>query len=34
MIESVLQYLNNWFAVARYDDTYTIRRQSHAAFPR
>lgn len=24
MIESVLQYLNNWFVVARYDDTYTI----------
>lgn len=25
MIESVLRYLNNWFVVARYDDTYTIQ---------
>lgn len=24
MLESVLMYLNNWFAVGRYDDTYTI----------
>lgn len=24
MLETVLMYLNNWFAVGRYDDTYTI----------
>lgn len=24
MLESVLMYLNNWFIVGRYDDTYTI----------
>lgn len=24
MLESVLMYLNNWFVVGRYDDTYTI----------
>ena len=24
MLETVLMYLNNWFAVDRYDDTYTI----------
>lgn len=25
MLESVLRYLNNWFAVARHDDTYTVK---------
>lgn len=24
MLETVLMYLNNWFVVGRYDDTYTI----------
>ena len=24
MLETILMYLNNWFAVGRYDDTYTI----------
>ena len=24
MLETVLMYLNNWFAMGRYDDTYTI----------
>ena len=24
MLETVLMYLNNWFVVSRYDDTYTI----------
>ena len=24
MLESVLMYLNNWFVMGRYDDTYTI----------
>lgn len=24
MLETVLMYLNNWFSVGRYDDTYTI----------
>ena len=24
MLETVLMYLNNWFAVGRYDDTYII----------
>lgn len=26
MLETVLMYLNNWFAVGRYDDTYTIEK--------
>lgn len=25
MLETVLMYLNNWFVVGRYDDTYTIK---------
>lgn len=24
MLETVLMYLNNWFVVSRYDDTYTV----------
>ena len=31
MLETVLMYLNNWFAVGRYDDTYTIEDGNYAA---
>ena len=32
MLESVLMYLNNWFVLGRYDDTYTIE-DGHITLP-